>query len=56
MVDHATAIRFPLMLAVLTVFTFILYFTQFVGGHGRAELFAPRLLLPWPYLLPGDLQ
>lgn len=52
-----TAIRFPLMLAVLAVFTFILYFTQFVGEHGRAELFKHHaFLLPWPYLLPWRPQ
>lgn len=52
-----TAIRIPLMLAVLTVYVFILYFTQFLGEHGRAELFKHHaFLLPWPYLLPWRPQ
>ncbi len=48
-----TAIRIPVMLAILAAFVFILYFTQFLGEHGRAELFKHHaFLLPWPYLLP----
>jgi hypothetical protein len=50
-------LRFPLMLAILLVFVAILFFTQYIGEHGRAELFKHHaFLLPWPYLLPWAPQ
>ncbi|MEZ6065780.1 MAG: hypothetical protein R3B90_08755 [Planctomycetaceae bacterium] len=39
------------MLPVLAVYVFILYFTQFLGAHGKLTLYEHHaFLLPWPYL------
>ena len=47
-----TAVRLGLMLPLLTVYVFILYFTQFLGAEGKLTLYEHHVfLLPWPYLL-----
>lgn len=46
------AVRFLGMLPLLAVYVFILYFTQFLGAHGKLTLYEHHVfLLPWPYLL-----
>ncbi|MFV0444272.1 MAG: hypothetical protein ACK5Q5_11945 [Planctomycetaceae bacterium] len=45
-------VRFLAMLPLLAVYVFILYFTQFLGAHGKLTLYEHHVfLLPWPYLL-----
>lgn len=45
-------VRLALMLPLLALYAFLLYFTQFLGAHGRATLFEHHaFLLPWPNLL-----
>lgn len=49
------AVRVGVMLPLLSLYAFLLYFTQFLGAHGRATLFEHHaFLLPWPYLLGVD--
>ena len=46
------AVQFLGMLPLLAVYVFILYFTQFLGAHGKLTLYEHHVfLLPWPYLL-----
>jgi hypothetical protein len=46
------AVRLIAMLPLLAVYVFILYFTQFLGAHGKLTLYEHHVfLLPWPYLL-----
>ena len=44
--------RWPLNLALIGLvgfYTFLLYFTQFIGSHGRGVLFEQHaFLVPWP--------
>lgn len=48
-------VRLAGMLPLLALYAFLLYFTQFLGAHGRATLFEHHaFLLPWPYLLGVD--
>lgn len=47
-----TFVRLALMLPLLAMYVFILYFTQFLGAHGKLTLYEHHVfLLPWPYLL-----
>ncbi|MCA9056259.1 MAG: hypothetical protein KDA75_20660, partial [Planctomycetaceae bacterium] len=44
-------VRLVAMLPLLAVYVFILYFTQFLGAHGKLTLYEHHaFLLPWPYL------
>jgi hypothetical protein len=38
-----------LALAIVLAYVFVLFFTQFIGAHGKRTLFEHHaLLLPWP--------
>ena len=50
-----TFVRLVLMLPLLATYVLILYFTQFLGAHGKLTLYEHHVfLLPWPYLLGAE--
>jgi hypothetical protein len=50
-----SAVRTLGVFPLLAVYVFILYFTQFLGVHGKLTLIENHVfLLPWPYLIGMD--